>query len=101
MSIAQMPFPVFPSTPLSPDELSRRVGRRLFGAFVHTVREARGLSLGDAARLAGVSLSEWMAIEDGHVPRDPERLSALAAALELDWHRVLEVAVFCRQAWDP
>jgi hypothetical protein len=48
-----------------------------------------------------MALSSWMAIEDGYVPRDPERHSALAAALEIDWHWVHAVAVFCRQAWDP
>lgn len=68
-----------------------------FGGVIGSRRKARGLSLGDAARLAGMALSEWMAIEDGCVPEDPERLRVVADTLELDRDRLFRMAAFCRR----
>ena len=50
-------------------ELHRRVWGRIFGSGIRAARTEAGLSIEEAARLAGMQLSEWMAVEDGHVPR--------------------------------
>ena len=49
------------------------------------LRQCRGLDPEQAASLAGMEYSEWLAIEDGYLPGEPARLHAMAAALEIDW----------------
>jgi transcriptional regulator with XRE-family HTH domain len=57
----------------------------LFADLIRDLRLARGLSLDQAARLAGLEYSEWAAIESGHPPVDSERLRPVAGVLEVDW----------------
>lgn len=57
--------------------------RQMFGSMIEERREAIHRSLDEAARLSGMEVSEWAAIEAGHVPADPARLRAMAAALEV------------------
>ncbi len=63
--------------------------------------EAAGRSIPDAARLAGMELSEWMALEAGGLlPQTPEQLRAIAGALEVDYDWMASWVVLCWSAWE-
>lgn len=88
--------------PLSPTyvpELRRQAWGRLFGLGIRANRTEAGLTIEDAARLSGIELSEWMSIEDGHVPQQVDRLRSIAAVLEVSFEKLLNMVVLCREAW--
>ncbi len=58
-------------------EIRRQSMGRLFGSSVSACREKAGLSVEEAASLAGMEATEWMAVEDGCVPQDVNRLSPI------------------------
>jgi transcriptional regulator with XRE-family HTH domain len=62
-------------------------------------RETIRLSVEDSARLAGMEVSEWAAIEAGHIPADPARLRSIAAALEVRWEDMATLVFICQGAW--
>ena len=72
----------------------------IFGKAIEHNRHARGLSLDDAARLAGMETSEWAAIEAGAVPRTPAELYAIAGTLEIGYDRLLDLVLVCWDAWE-
>lgn len=78
----------------------RRVWGQNFGRFIQQARETQGRSIEEAARLAGVETSEWEALEAGYVPIDSGRLRSIADALEMNWDRMVTLALFCREAWN-
>ena len=92
---------MFPSyLPCSPNAVyERQVWGEFFGALIRSAREERTLSVEQVARAAGMSASEWEAIEAGTVPRTREQLQAVAAGLAIQWEDFAGVVVFCRQAW--
>jgi hypothetical protein len=47
-----------------------------------------------------MQVSEWMAIEDGHVPQDMDRLRAMAGAMEISFEKVENLILLCREAWE-
>jgi len=59
-----------------------------------------GLSIEEAARLSGMSISKWMAIEDGCVMQDINRLRAMAEALEVSFETIASMVLVCRAAWE-
>ncbi len=91
-------FAPLPATYLP--ELRRQVWGRLFGLSIQAARTEAGLSIEEAARLSGMQISEWMAIEDGHVPQDIDRLRAMAAALEISFEKIANMVLLCREAWE-
>ena len=60
----------------------------LLARCIQTRREALGLSIEEAAYVAGMEASRWCAVEGGWVPaaNDP-LLRAIAETLEIDFHR--------------
>jgi transcriptional regulator with XRE-family HTH domain len=91
-----------PFRPLSPafaPELRRQVWGRMFGLFIQGCRNEIRMSIEQAAGLSGMEVSEWMAVEGGHVPQDLDRLRAIAASLELSWDRMLNMLALCQEAW--
>lgn len=89
--------------PLSPSyipEIRRQSMGRLFGSCIFACRERAGLPVEEAARLSGMEISEWAAIEEGQVPRETARLQAMAATLEVGWEKMLNLVVLCRDAWE-
>jgi ribosome-binding protein aMBF1 (putative translation factor) len=88
----------FPSTYI-PEVRHRSLGR-LFGFCIQKTRESAGLSIEDAARLSGMELSEWMAIEDGNVPQDINQLRAMAEAMQIDFYKIASMVLVCRGAWE-
>jgi hypothetical protein len=88
-----------PLPPTYVPELRRQVWGRLFGLFVQGRRNELGMPVEEAAGLCGMGISEWMAIEDGHVPQEMDRLRAIAATLELGWDRMVNMLALCQEAW--
>ena len=91
-------FASLPSTYVP--ELRRQVWGRMFGRGIEAARNESGLSIEEAAGLSGMQVSEWMAIEDGHVPQEVDRLRAMAATMEISYDKLLNMALLCREAWE-
>ena len=81
-------------------EIRRRSMGRLFGFCIEETRKSAGLSIEDAARLSGMALTEWMAIEDGTVPQDINRLRAMAEAMQVSFDKIASMVLVCRGAWE-
>jgi transcriptional regulator with XRE-family HTH domain len=78
----------------------RQFWGRMFGDGIKASREGAGISIEEAAGLSGMAVSEWMAIEDGYVPQDVNRLRAMAAAIEMRYDQIATLALLCRDAWE-
>jgi len=85
-----------------PDSLSlspyqRRAWAECLGRVIADVRERRGLSPAEAARLSGMETTQWETIEDGKPTLGtPEQVQAMAETLDIDWGVVrLLVSVLC------
>ena len=89
-----------PLPPTYVPEIRRQTMGRLFGFCIQKTRESAGLSIEEAARLSGMDLSEWMAIEAGTVPQDINRLRAMAGAMEISFDKIASMALVCRGAWE-
>jgi len=98
MSTSIKMFRTLPSTYVP--ELRRQTWGRLFGLGIRAARTEAGISIEKAAGLSGIEVSEWMAIEDGHVPQQVDRLRAISAALEIGFEKVMNWARLCREAWE-
>lgn len=91
-------FAPLPSTYVP--EIRRQSIGRLFGFGIQEMRQNSGLSIEEAARLSGMELTEWMAIEDGCVPQDINRLRAMAEAMQINFEKLASWVVVCRAAWE-
>ena len=89
-----------PLPPTYVPDLRRAFWGRMFGEGIQAIREGAGQTIEEAARLSGMEISEWMAIEQGHVPEDTNRLHAMADALSIRYQRVATMALLCREAWE-
>ena len=90
---------MFLSLPSS-DEFFRQSMGRLFGFGIQEARKQAGLSIEGAARLSGMEASEWMAVEEGSVPQDVNRLRAMADAMEISFDKISTLVLVCRAAWE-
>ncbi len=86
--------------PSYPSEQHHTVQSLLFGHSICEARKSAGLSIEDAARLFGMEVSEWMAIEEGYAPQDVSQLRAMADAIEIRFDRIAMVALLCRDVWE-
>jgi transcriptional regulator with XRE-family HTH domain len=82
-----------------PNPARRQAVARLFGRCIEKIRESKGLSVDEAASLAGMEPSEWAAIEAGHVPDDQAQLHSIAGALEVRYEQIVQMAIVCKGAW--
>ena len=89
---------MFASLPPSP--LFRQSMGRLFGSCIEEARKTAGLSLEEAARLSGMEISQWMAIEDGSVPQDENRLRAMAETMQISFDKIANLVLLCGAAWE-
>ena len=80
------------------NEVTRKVWGQLFGIFMRKARQNSCLPLEAIALLAGMSSSEWLAVESGDVP-DPALLKPMAAALGLGPEQMGTMVQMCRGAW--
>ena len=83
------------SLSLSPGQ--RRAWAECLGKVIADVRQRRGLSAAQAARLAAMEPYQWEAIEDGTPTLGtPEQFQAMAQVLGIDWGVVrMLVEVLC------
>jgi hypothetical protein len=80
-------------------ETTRKVWGQLFGIFMRKAREKSCLPLEATALLAGMSTSEWLAIEAGDIP-DPAQLDCMSAALGMNPGQMGVAVRICRDAWE-
>lgn len=80
--------------------IRRRFWASIFARAIEHNRHARGLSLEDAAELAGMEASQWAAIESGSVPQTTAQLHAIAGTLEIGYDRLFNLVLLCRDAWE-
>jgi len=80
------------------NEVIRKVWGQLFGIFIRKATQNSCVSLEVIALLAGMSTSEWLAVESGQVP-DPALLKPMAAALGLEPEQMGTMVQMCRGAW--
>ena len=80
----------------------RRFWTELFAAGIEHARKATGRSVEEAARLAGMKLYQWMALEAGRwLPQTGEQLWAIAGAVDMSDERMANWVLFCWSAWEP
>jgi transcriptional regulator with XRE-family HTH domain len=81
----------------APLPYQRRAWARCLGRVIADIRERRGLSAAEAARLAGMETAQWQTIEAGKSTLGtPEQFQAMAEILGIDWGVVrLLVHVLC------
>jgi len=72
---------------------------RLFGIFIQKGREKRDYSVEEAARLAGMAQSAWLAVEAGHVPETAAQLRSMGGALGISETRLKTMVLICQDAW--
>jgi hypothetical protein len=95
------PLKMFASLPSSYlPEVRRQSMGRLFGFCIQKTRKKANLSIEEAARLSGMQSSEWMAIEEGAVPQEINRLRAMADAMEISFDKIATLVLVCRDAWE-
>jgi transcriptional regulator with XRE-family HTH domain len=86
---------------LNVTECVRRFYAGIFASGIENARNATGRSIPEAARLAGMQLSEWMALESGAwLPQSSEQLRAIAGALDMDYDRLASFTLLCWSAWE-
>ena len=73
---------------------------RMFGQFIQSGREKAGLSIEQAAELAGMSAEDWAGLEVGTwLPATRRQFRALSGTLDIDWDTMTRIILMCRQAW--
>jgi len=86
--------------PAAGNEYFQGVWARMFGQFIQSGREKAGLSVEQAAVLAGMSLEDWAGIEIGTwLPHTRRQFHRIAAALDLDRDTMASIVLMCSQAW--
>lgn len=83
-----------------PASIRRRVWSEMFGRFIRSAREKKGRSIEEAARLAGMTVAEWEAVEAGQVPEGWTQLRPMAEALGMSYGEMGMLVLFCQGAWD-
>ena len=78
----------------------RKAWGQLFGSLLREAREERGRSVEEAAEAAGLSNTEWEAVEAGQVPENWEKIRQMAEGLGGDRMWLAPLVLFCHEAWD-
>jgi hypothetical protein len=73
--------------------------RRVFGGMIQGARETAGRSVEEAARLAAMEPSEWLAVEAGQIAVDPSWLHPMADALEVPFGQMTALVHLCQFSW--
>jgi hypothetical protein len=81
------------------NRVNRQIWGQLFGLFIQKGREKGSRPVEEAARMAGMEESEWLAVEAGRVPDTAAQLRSIASALEFSDAQLANVTCLCRDAW--
>lgn len=73
----------------------------IFSDGIARNRKAAGRSIEETAELAGMAVSEWMALESGVLlPQTSEQLRSMAGALLIDYTQLANFVLLCWSAWE-
>jgi Helix-turn-helix domain len=90
------------ASPTNPSSRENRMWHALWlGGYVEHRRAELGLSMTEAAELAGMELSEWGALEAGWVPSDDGVLHAIADTLQVHWPDLRFLAFIADSSQNP
>jgi len=73
---------------------------RIFGLSFQSGRKKKAYSVEEAARLAGMAPSAWLAVEAGCVPESVEQLCSMAGALDFRDAQLGALVLLCQGAWE-
>ncbi len=90
-----------PSSRRRSTEFCRKTWGNMFGGLLREARLERDRPIEDAARAAGIEVSEWETVEAGQVPKDWANVCRMTDALGVDRAWTAALVMFCQQAWDP
>ena len=86
--------------PNTPEILLRRESwRRLFADMIEAARRGAGRKIGEAARLAGMKISDWLAFETGYKRPDEAEIDQMAPVLHMSNDQMARLVHLCREAW--
>ena len=80
--------------------LRRQFWAGIFAKAIQHNRQQCGLSVEQAAQLAGMEAWEWAAIEAGFVPQTMVQLQSIAGTLQISYDRLLNLVLLCWDAWE-
>ena len=93
-----MTFTELPST--TENQYFQGVWARMFGHFIESGREKAGLSIAQAAYLAGMTAKDWAGLEIGTwLPTTRQQFRSMAGAIGIEWDTMTRIILMCRQAW--
>jgi transcriptional regulator with XRE-family HTH domain len=81
-------------------QANRQPWGRIFGSSIENGRDKKAFSVEEAAGLAGMEPSAWIAVEAGRVPETAEQLHSMACALGFTNARLETLVLLCRGAWE-
>src|SRR5438067_1054794 len=88
------------SLPNNPEALLfREIWRRLFADLIEGMRHATGRKVRHAARLAGMEITEWLAIETGYKRPGAVEIDQMAPVLRMSRDQMSRLVHLCREAW--
>jgi hypothetical protein len=86
--------------PNTPEVVLRRESwRRLFADMIEAARRGTGRKIGQAARLAGMEISEWLVIETGYKRPDEVEVDQMAPVLHMSHDQMARLVHLCHEAW--
>jgi transcriptional regulator with XRE-family HTH domain len=72
----------------------------IFGLSIQSGRTKKAYSAEEAARLAGMEPSAWLAVEAGRVPKSAKQLLSMAGALGFSNTQLETLVCLCQGAWE-
>ena len=78
----------------------RQTWGRFFGSMIQNAREECGRSIEETAELAGMEITEWLAVEAGQVPSGTTWMRPMADALAMSYDQIVSMVLLCREAWE-
>jgi hypothetical protein len=86
--------------PDDPRQVNSSFWGRIFGLSIQSGHKKKAYSVDEAARLACMEPSAWLAVEAGRVPKSAEQLRSMARALDFSDTQLGTLVLLCRGAWE-
>jgi len=86
--------------PDDPRQANSSFWGRIFGLSIQSGRKKKAYSVDEAARLACMEPSAWLAVEAGRVPESAEQLRSMAGALGFTNAQLGTLVLLCQGAWE-
>ena len=72
----------------------------IFGEMIRGCRESIDRSIEEAAVLANMETTRWIAMENSQVPTTFDELDRVRAALDMTWFQMWDLMTICHPAFD-